>query len=151
MRPHRFIPLLLTLGVALSLASCEEKPLPLGAFSCDDVRRLNIWRARVFDNFSAAGAIANAHDPQAKNPDITARRLRDLQLQLAHYFQNEPMPDCLQKAIRIYVDGARELQKDNGNLLVVMKRYQVTVDRFTEEVSIAKPEWVQDTAPAKQK
>lgn len=142
---------MLTLGVALLLASCEEHPLPSGAFSCGEKNRLNAWRARVFDNFSAAGAIANASDPHARDPEVTARRLLDLQLQLAHYFQNEPMPDCLHKAIRIYLDGAQALQKDNGDQLVAMKRYLVTVDRFTEEVRIARPDWVQETTPAKQK
>ena len=146
---RRFISILSFVVVTLSLVACDESAMRSSDFSCNDMHQLSTWRTRVFNNFSAVGAIANAHDGQAKDPEITLRRLRDLQLQLGHYFLNEPMPDCMHEAIRIYVDGTRRLQKSDDHLLVAMKQFQVTVNRFTEAVQIAKPEWAQQTTPGK--
>ncbi len=148
MPKQRLIFLLLAIAVALSLVSCDETPMPYPEFSCDETRLLDAWRARVYESLSAGVDIADAHDPNAKDPAITLRRLRDVQLQLGHYFQTEPMPECMRKAIRIYVDGTQALQRNGGSLPVAMKQMDVAANGFYEAVQIAKPEWAREGTPA---
>lgn len=107
---------------------------------------MNVWRARIFENFTTGARIARDRDE--RNPDATLRQLSELHLQLRKYFLSEPMPTCMRAAIQIYVDGTEALQGENPKLLTGMQHMHVTVERFGQAVAAAKPEWAQAQGPA---
>jgi hypothetical protein len=143
--------LLLTL-----LAACFESP-PANlqkSFSCENAPQLRIWRARIADNFATLMQLTNAHDPETADPLPLLRRMRDLHLQLRQYFMNEPMPDCMQEAVRIYVDGLAPLAHSGDRdkeMSAAMHDVGSTVDRFAEAVKTAMPQWAQEAQAAESK
>ncbi len=134
------------LGALLYATACSDTPANPSDFSCEDTRQVEVWRARIFGNFSAGARIAQARDE--RNPDVTLRQMRDLHLQLRNYFLSEPMPTCMREAIRIYVDGTEALQAEDSELLTSMQHMSATIDRFGIAVASAKPEWAQRQDPA---
>lgn len=155
--PHlsiaRHCTLLLLVWSLMLLAACSRPPPANAAqaFSCEDARQLRVWRARIGDNFAAVEHLTSAHDPEAADPLATVRRMRDLHLQLRQYFLTEPMPDCMQHAVRIYVDGLEPLERSGDrdkDLMASMRNVSTTVDRFTEAVRAAKPQWAQEAQRA---
>lgn len=155
--PHlpiaRHCTLFLLVWSLMLLAACSRPPPANAAhaFSCEDARQLRVWRARIGDNFAAVEHLTSAHDPEAADPLATVRRMRDLHLQLRQYFLTEPMPDCMQHAVRIYVDGLEPLERSGDrdkDLMASMRNVSTTVDRFTEAVRAAKPQWAQEAQEA---
>jgi len=144
--------MLLVWSVVL-LAACLEPPAAnvSQAFSCEDARQLRIWRARIRDNFAAVEQLTSAHDPEAVDTLATIRRMRDLHLQLRQYFMTEPMPDCMQKAVRIYVEGLEPLQRSGDSakdLQNAMRNVATTVDSFADAVRTAMPLWALEAQKA---
>ncbi len=155
--PHlsiaRHCTLLLLVWSLMLLAACSRPPPANAAqaFSCEDARQLRVWRARIGDNFAAVEHLTSTHDTEAADPLATMRRMRDLHLQLRQYFLTEPMPDCMQHAVRIYVDGLEPLARSgerDKDLLASMRNVGTTVDRFTEAVRAAKPQWAREAQEA---
>ncbi|RYF61022.1 MAG: hypothetical protein EOO27_03640 [Comamonadaceae bacterium] len=134
------------------LAACFESP-PADlqkSFSCENAPQLRIWRARIADNFAALIQLTNAHDPETADPLPVLKRMRDLHLQLRQYFMNEPIPVCMQEAVRIYVDGLAPLARSGNDkeLSAAMQDAQTAVDSFIEAVRTAMPQWAQEAQAA---
>ncbi|RZJ15501.1 MAG: hypothetical protein EON50_01605 [Acidovorax sp.] len=142
----RHCPRMLLVWSVVLLAACFEPP-PANVsqtFSCEDVRQVQIWRARIRDNFAAVQQLTSAHNPEAADALATIRGMRDLHLRLRQYFMTEPMPDCMQQAVRIYVDGLEPLERSGDrvkDLQDSMSNVATTVDRFADAVRTAMPLW----------
>ncbi len=135
--PTALLHIVLALGAMYGIVACNAPPVYPSDFSCDDKVQLAVWRARIFENFSAGARIANDRD--AHNPGVALRQMRDLHLQLRDYFQSEPMPACMRAAIRIYVDGTDALQDKDLDMLAAMRHMNATIDRFSQAVEAAQP------------
>ena len=135
--PTALLPTVLALGAMSGIVACNAQPVYPSDYSCDDKGQLAVWRARIFENFSAGARIANDHD--TRNPTVALRQMRDLHVQLRHYFQSEPMPACMRAAIRIYVDGTEALQAKDSDMLAAMRHLNATIDRFSQAVEAAQP------------
>ncbi|MBD9408427.1 hypothetical protein IB236_24105 [Acidovorax sp. ACV02] len=144
---------ILLVWLLVLLAACSKSPranFPQ-SFSCEDAPQLRIWRARIADNFATLLQVTSAHDPERADPLPLLRQMRHLHLQLREYFMTESMPDCMQEAVRIYVEGLEPLARSGDRdkeLSAAMHDVGSTVDRFAEAVKTAMPLWAREAHAA---